>query len=88
MVGWGPVLDEDHEEAAEVIARAEIIRVASRHWVRGSHASGMSSATTPFLDRRMVAGDLDLRDLTPADITSFVVTWCPCMNAGVAKLTI
>jgi len=36
----------------------------------------------------MVAGDLDLRDLTPADITSFVVTWCPCMNAGVAKLTI
>lgn len=23
MVGWGPVLDEDHEEAAEVIAKAD-----------------------------------------------------------------
>lgn len=42
----------------------------------------------PFLDRRMMAGDLDLERLTPADITSFVVAWCPCLNTGVAKLTI
>ncbi len=42
----------------------------------------------PFLDRRMVAGDLDLESLTPADITSFVVAWCPRLNNGVAKLTV
>jgi integrase/recombinase XerD len=42
----------------------------------------------PFLDRRMAAGDLDLADLTPADVTSFVVAWCPCLKAGVAKLTV
>ena len=42
----------------------------------------------PFLDRRMAAGDLDLADLTPADVTSFVVAWCPCLNTGVAKLTV
>ena len=42
----------------------------------------------PFLDRRMAAGDLDLGGLTPADITSFVVAWCPCLNTGVAKLTV
>ena len=42
----------------------------------------------PFLDRRMAAGELDLGDLTPADVTSFVVAWCPCLNAGVAKLTV
>jgi site-specific recombinase XerD len=42
----------------------------------------------PFLDRRMAAGELDLGGLTPADVTSFVVAWCPCLNAGVAKLTV
>jgi integrase/recombinase XerD len=42
----------------------------------------------PFMDRRMAAGDLDLANLTPADVTSFVLTWCPCLNPGVAKLTI
>ncbi len=41
-----------------------------------------------FLDRRMAAGELDLGGLTPADITSFVVAWCPCRNSGVAKLTV
>jgi len=42
----------------------------------------------PFLDRRMATGGLDLGDLTPADVTSFVVAWCPRLNGGVAKLTI
>jgi site-specific recombinase XerD len=42
----------------------------------------------PFLDRRMAAGELDLGGLTPADITCFVVAWGPCLNAGVAKLTV
>jgi len=42
----------------------------------------------PFLDRRMAAGEFDLGSLTPADVTSFVVAWCPCLNSGVAKLTV
>lgn len=42
----------------------------------------------PFLVRRMAAGQFDLEGLTPADITSFVVAWCPRLNAGVAKLTV
>lgn len=42
----------------------------------------------PFLDRRMAAGVLDLGGLTPADVTSFVVVWCPRLNSGVAKLTV
>jgi site-specific recombinase XerD len=42
----------------------------------------------PFLDRRMAAGELDLGGLTPADVTAFVVAWCPCLNSGVAKLTV
>ncbi len=42
----------------------------------------------PFLDRRMATGVLDLGGLTPADVTSFVVAWCPRLNSGVAKLTI
>lgn len=42
----------------------------------------------PFLDRRVATVGLDLGGLTPADVTSFVVAWCPCLNAGVAKLTV
>lgn len=42
----------------------------------------------PFLDRRLSADGLDLGGLTAADVTSFVVAWCPCLNGGVAKLTI
>jgi integrase/recombinase XerD len=42
----------------------------------------------PFLDRRMSADGLELGNLTPADVTSFVVAWCPRLNSGVAKLTI
>ena len=42
----------------------------------------------PFLDRRLSAAGLDLGGLTPADVTSFVVAWCPCLNGGVAKLTV
>ncbi len=57
---------------------------------------GLAAVTTaryvdclrPFLDRRISGDDLDLESLTPADVTSFVVAWCPCLNTGVAKLTV
>jgi integrase/recombinase XerD len=42
----------------------------------------------PFLDRRMSTDSLELENLTSADVTSFVVTWCPRLNGGVAKLTV
>jgi integrase/recombinase XerD len=42
----------------------------------------------PFLDRRLSADGLELGSLTPADVTSFVVAWCPRLNGGVAKLTV
>lgn len=42
----------------------------------------------PFLDRRMSDDGLELGNLTPADVTSFVVAWCPRLNGGVAKLTV
>lgn len=36
----------------------------------------------------MFDGGLDLRSLTPADVTAFVVARCPQLNTGVAKLTV
>lgn len=51
-------------------------------------ASRYIDCLRPFLDRRMSAGQLDLGGLTPADVTSFVVAWCPRLNSGVAKLTV
>ena len=49
---------------------------------------GYVNRLRPFLDRRMAAGELALGGLTPADVTAFVVAWCPCLNSGVAKLTV
>jgi integrase/recombinase XerD len=42
----------------------------------------------PLLDRRLSADGLELGSLTSADVTSFVVAWCPRLNGGVAKLTV
>lgn len=42
----------------------------------------------PFLERRIRDGALDLASLTTADVTTFVVAWCPQRNNGVAKLTV
>jgi site-specific recombinase XerD len=42
----------------------------------------------PFLEGRLSADGLELGNLTPADVTSFVVAWCPHLNGGVAKLTV
>ena len=42
----------------------------------------------PFLVRRISADGLDLGNLTPADVTAFVVARCPQLNSGVAKLTV
>lgn len=42
----------------------------------------------PFLDARIQDGGLDLASLTSADVTSFVVAWCPSRNTGVAKVTL
>jgi site-specific recombinase XerD len=49
---------------------------------------GYVNRLRPFLDRRLSAAGLDLGSLTPADVTSFVVEFCPRLNGGVAKLTI
>lgn len=42
----------------------------------------------PFLDRRMSADGLELGTLTPGDVISFVLAWCPRLNSGVARLTV
>ena len=42
----------------------------------------------PFISRRVFDGGLDHRNLTPADVTAFVVARCPQLNNGVAKLTV
>ena len=48
----------------------------------------MINRLRPFLDHRLSSDGLELESLTPADVTSFVVAWCPCLNGGVAKLTV
>lgn len=97
----GPLLA--YLRAQELVPEAELAveesrteEILSRYRQFLSTERGLVPVTTaryvdclrPFLDRRTDTGDLNLGSLTPADITSFVVTWCPCLNAGVAKLTV
>lgn len=53
-------------------------------------ARGYEDAVRPFLRGRVSADslDLDLRHLTAADITAFVVARCPRQGRGAAKLTV
>lgn len=72
---------------AEILNRYMRFLIAERSLVPAT-ALRYIDCLRPFLERRMALGDLDLGNLTPADVTSFVVAWCPCLNNGVAKLTV
>jgi len=97
----GPILDHlrgrglaPAAEPAGEDSPAQVIVNRYRQFLTAER--GLAAVTTaryvdclrPFLDRRISGDDLDLESLTPADVTSFVVAWCPCLNTGVAKLTV
>lgn len=97
----GPILDHlrGHGLAPAAEAPSEdgpAGEILSRYWQFLTAERGLAAVTTaryvdclrPFLDRRISGDGLDLESLTPTDVTSFVVAWCPCLNTGVAKLTI
>lgn len=83
-------------EAAVSDSPARIILERYRRFLRverslvASTCDGYIKCLRPFLDRRLSADGfgLELGSLTPADVTSFVVAWCPRLNGGVAKLTV
>ena len=83
-VAEAPVADGP---VAEILNRYRQFLTAERGLVPAT-ALRYVDCLRPFLDRRLSAAGLDLGRLTAADVTAFVVAWCPCLNAGVAKLTI
>ena len=83
-VAEAPVLDGP---VAEVLNRYQQFLTAERGLVPVT-ALRYCDCLRPFLDRRLSADGLDLGSLTAGDVTSFVVEFCPCLNGGVAKLTI
>jgi len=83
-VAEAPVVDGP---VAEILNRYQQFLIAERGLVPVT-ALRYSSCLRPFLDPRLSADGLDLGSLTPTDVTSFVVAWCPCLNTGVAKLTV
>ncbi|MDA0704651.1 MAG: site-specific integrase [Proteobacteria bacterium] len=91
--GLGLEIEPAAETSGEDGPAAEILNRYRRHLTT---ERGLATATAdryvdclcPFMDRRMSADGLDLVSLSPADVTSFVVAWCPNLNTGVAKLTV
>jgi integrase/recombinase XerD len=88
-LGLVPVAEAPVEDGpvAEILNRYRQFLTAERGLVPVT-GLGYVNRLRPFLDRRLSAAGLDLGSLTPADVTSFVVEFCPRLNGGVAKLTI
>jgi integrase/recombinase XerD len=74
------------DDPAQVILRRYRQFLATERGLAAVTTARYVDCLCPFVDRRMAAGELDLGGLTPADVTSFVMAWCPCLNTGVAKL--
>lgn len=83
-VADAPVVDDP---VAEILNRYQQFLTAERGLVPVT-ALRYCDCLRPFLDPRLSADGIDLGRLTPADVTSFVVEFCPRLNGGVAKLTI
>ena len=88
-LGLVPVAEAPVEDGpvGEILNRYRQFLTAERGLVPVT-GLGYVNRLRPFLDRRLSAAGLDLGSLTPADVTSFVVEFCPRLNGGVAKLTI
>lgn len=88
-LGLAPAAEAPMEDgpAGEILNRYRQFLTTERGLVPVT-ALGYVNRLRPFLDRRLSADGLDLGNLTPADVTSFVAAWCPRLNGGVAKLTV
>ena len=88
-LGLAPAAESPVEDgpAGEILNRYRQFLTTERGLVPVT-ALGYVNRLRPFLDRRLSADGLELGSLTPADVTSFVVAWCPRLNNGVAKLTV
>ena len=88
-LGLAPAAETSGEDgpAKEILSRYRQFLTAERGLVPVT-ALRYVDCLRPFLDRKMSADGPGLGNLTPADVTSFVVAWCPRLNGGVAKLTV
>jgi len=88
-LGLAPAAEAPVEDGpvAEILNRYRQFLMAERGLIAAT-ALRYFDCLRPFLDRRLSAAGLDLGSLTPADVTSFVVEFCPRLNGGVAKLTV
>jgi len=88
-LGMAPAAEPSREDgpAGEILNRYRQFLTTERGLVPVT-ALRYVDCLRPFLDRRTSADGLELKNLTPADVTSFVVAWCPHLNGGVAKLTV
>ena len=88
-LGLAPATESTREDgpAGEILNRYLRFLTTERGLVPVT-ALRYADCLRPFLDRRLSADGLELGSLTPADVTSFVVAWCPRLNGGVAKLTV
>ncbi len=83
-----PLVAPGSEDPASVILDRYRIFLTTERSLAAVTALRYIDCLRPFLSRRVFDGDLDLRNLTPADVTAFVVARCPQLNTGVAKLTV
>jgi integrase len=75
--------------AVEVLLAGYREYLAVERALTGPTIEGYVLAVRPFLDGRLRVNDeLDLAELTAADVVAFVVARCPAQSRGAAKMTV
>jgi site-specific recombinase XerD len=74
--------------AAEVLLQRFGAYLAVERGVMGETVEGYVHAVRPFVAGLGGGGELDLRGLTAAQVTAFVVARCPRQTRGAAKMTV
>jgi integrase/recombinase XerD len=82
------VADAEVTAVEALLARYRVFLTVERGLTAGT-ARGYIDAVRPFLEGRLDAvGELELRELTPADVLAFVLAACPGRRRGSAKLIV
>lgn len=82
------VADAEVTAVGALLARYRVFLTVERGLTAGT-ARGYIDAVRPFLEGRLdVGGELELRELTAADVLAFVLAACPGRRRGSAKLIV
>jgi integrase/recombinase XerD len=89
LLGVAPVVADAEVTAVEALLASYRVFLTVERGLTAGTARGYVDTARPFLEGRLdAAGELELRELTAADVLGFVLATCPGRRRGSAKLIV